>query len=621
MDINKIFDGDLSEKDYKKWINQFEDDEQKYINKLIENFNYFSLRRLQVNLKQLYEKILKEIHSVNNTIFVPVGYVVKSGSVVAYFFKKINKLRENHFLPYSELNEKSLKNVTNLVFIDDFIGSGQQCLNVHQNLIEKLNQIGIKPKLIYATIVGYNEGIKLIQNNTSFIPISQNIYSIEDLPFHNNSTFFDNEEERNRAKEIVKKYGKNLYPKYPLGYKGNSSLLGFFYSTPNNTLPIFWSSQNNWIPLLTRGDDYRDPEFLVGPEINIPENLTFKGFEETFIDDNFLDNFNVDANILLKLTQELNNTQLLLIIVPVFKELELNVSFVTDLIKILNSLKSAVHEQQPVSSAIFISKPENFVDLNFYLKINDTRISDTKSIEELANQTTGFDDCIAIDTNGKVYGNFSYDTNGELLNFIPRKLQSATKFTAQKKGLLVLFEGDNKINMLWKGQRLISHRKSSWYLTPSNFGKLISILSTRHAINREVIERIITIAIEMTHIGEGGLITIGDSTEICKISTLKPNSKTEIGISNILELKQSQAINLISQDGASIIDSNGNIIQYMSTLRPPTDIKVKLENGKGTKHQTAQIVSAMANTIAIAISVDSNFTIYSRGEKIYRMNG
>lgn len=621
MDIKKIFEGDLTDDEYKKWINQFEDYEQVYINKLVSRFNYFSLRRVQECLKQLYGQIIEEVGSIDNILFVPVGYVVKSGSVVAYFFKKINSLRENFFCPYSELNEKSLKNIKALVFIDDYIGSGQQSINVFRDLNEKLSVLDLNPKLIYATIVGFSEGVSLIKEKTRFIPITSYKYSSADLPFHEDSTFFENKEEREDAMKIVKKYGENLYPKFPLGYKGNSGLFSFFYSTPNNTLPIFWSSQNHWNPLLTRGDDFRDPEFLVGPEIDIPENLTFKGFEETFIDDNFLDDFNVDANILMKLTQEFNNTQLLLFIVPVVKDLGLDENFVTNLIKLINALKSAVHEQKPVCSSVFISSSEKVSNLDYYVDIEESTISDLDSIEELANQTIGFDDCIGIDTVGKVYGNFSFALNDENLKYIPSKLQKATKFTAYKKGLLFVFEGENKINVLWKGHRLISHRKSSWYLTPSNFGKLMTNLSTRHGIQKSVIEKIITIAIEMTHTGKGGLITVGDSEEICKIATQKPNSKTKINVVNILNLRQSQAINLIRQDGASIIDSNGEFVRHMSTLRPPKDIDVELENGKGTKHQTAQTVSAMSNSITIAISDDSNFTIYSRGKKIYRMNG
>ena len=59
----------------------------------------------------------------------------------------------------------------------------------------------------------------------------------------------------------------------------------------------------------------------------------------------------------------------------------------------------------------------------------------------------------------------------------------------------------------------------------------------------------------------------------------------------------------------------------MATLRPPNDVEIELETGKGTKHQTAQIISFITNSVAIAISVDSNFTIYSKGQKVYRMNG
>ncbi len=621
MDLVKIFNNDVSISKYEEWLQQFEQTEIPYIEKLITNFNYFSFFRVQKHLSELYDSIMKAVIDLDNVIFVPVGYVVKSGSVVAYFFRKVNQLRENQFLPYSELNANSLNKIETIVFLDDYIGTGHQSINVWRNIKTNFDQLEKFPKLIYATIVGYTEGVNKVEQATDFKVITSFAYGPDQLPFHPDSKIFNSENELSKAKEIISKYGQKLYPKYPLGYKDNSGLFSFFYSTPNNTLPIFWSIQNNWTPLLPRGDDFRDPQYLVGPEIDIPSNLTFKGFEETYTDDNLIDRFDIDPNITIKLTQELKNTQLLLIVIPIIKELGLNEHFVNELLNIINGLKSEVHEHETVSSAIFISHESELRKLEYYLVTDEIKIDNYKEIIELANQTNGFGDALAFDTNGKVLGAISYIQNGSDLSFIPKKLQSAVKFTKSTPGLLILFEGDNRINLIWEGQRLISFRKSSWHLSPSNLNKLISKLSTLHSIDIPVIEKLISVAIEMSHIGEGGLITIGDADSVLKLSTPKSNYKIKLGINNILRLGISQTINIISQDGASIISNDGNILQHMTTLRPPPNIEIELETGIGTKHQTAQIVSHITDAITIAISVDYNFTIFSKGKKIYRMNG
>ncbi|MBX7162662.1 MAG: hypothetical protein K1X49_03145 [Saprospiraceae bacterium] len=621
MNLSEIFDNSITENDYEKWLGQFDKIDIPIITTLVQNIKYFSLKKTENSIEKLFTEVIATTKTIERVLFIPVGYVVKSGSIVAYTFRKQNQIPENKFIPYTDLNNDTLLNIDFLVFIDDFIGTGHQCCEVWRDLSRKLKNLNSNPNLIYATIATTKQGKDEVESKTTFKVLTSCQIENSEIPFHDDSKIFTNSSDKERAKEIVSKYGKNLYPKYPLGYKNNSLLVGFYYSTPNNTLPIFWSSHNNWKPLLTKGDDFRDPQFLVGPEINIPQNLTFKGFENTFVDDNLLDHFDVDANIMIKLTQELKNTKLLLIIIPVIQRLKLKEAIVTELIKLINELKAEVHEHKNVTSAIFISDKETVGKLKYYIKIDDTSISETKSIIDLANQSNGFEDCIAIDNKGIVIGNFTYDKDEAKLNYIPKSLRRAVNFSSKMEGLLILFEGENRVNLIWKGQRLISHRKSNWYLTPSNFEKLNTSLAQLHGVKKDTIDRLLTLAIEMTHIGEGGLLTLGDADEVIKLSVKKPNKKVNVVAKDVLDFGIRQWINILSQDGASIFDNDGILIEYMATIRPPNDVEIELETGKGTKHQTAQIVSHLTKSISIAISVDSNFTIYSKGKKVFRMNG
>ena len=140
------------------------------------------------------------------------------------------------------------------------------------------------------------------------------------------------------------------------------------------------------------------------------------------------------------------------------------------------------------------------------------------------------------------------------------------------EGLLILFEGENRVNLIWKGQRLISHRKSNWYLIPSNFEKLNTSLAQLHGVKKDTIDRLLTLAIEMTHIGEGGLLTLGDADEVIKLSVKKPNKKVNVVAKDVLDFGIRQLINILSQDGASIFDNDGILIEYMATIRPPNDV-------------------------------------------------
>ena len=61
-----------------------------------------------------------------------------------------------------------------------------------------------------------------------------------------------------RLRRFCYKYGAQLLPKYPLGWKNSQALVVFDHATPNNTLPIIWSNRvvkstkRQWYPLFPR---------------------------------------------------------------------------------------------------------------------------------------------------------------------------------------------------------------------------------------------------------------------------------------------------------------------------------------------------------------------------------
>jgi hypothetical protein len=69
--------------------------------------------------------------------------------------------------------------------------------------------------------------------------------------FPPSETIFD----RNKTLAMCQKYGAQLCPAHPLGYKNGQLLIGFSHNTPDNTLPIFWAESKTpspWIPMFKR---------------------------------------------------------------------------------------------------------------------------------------------------------------------------------------------------------------------------------------------------------------------------------------------------------------------------------------------------------------------------------
>jgi hypothetical protein len=64
--------------------------------------------------------------------------------------------------------------------------------------------------------------------------------------------FVNHPEHRENCKTLAEAYGTELEPSHPLGYGDGQYAFGFYYNTPDNTLPIFWSETAGWFPVMKR---------------------------------------------------------------------------------------------------------------------------------------------------------------------------------------------------------------------------------------------------------------------------------------------------------------------------------------------------------------------------------
>ena len=255
MEFFNPFEGDIGGDEIKRWLDQFEKTEQPLIMKLLKEFKYYSSKKVNLLLRKLWAMILNDLKtSIDNVWFVPVGYVAKSGSAIAYFFKKVNNLNIDKFISINEINSIKVGNETTIVFLDDYIGSGNQASMFWNSRIKEEYIDKSCHSLFYGVLVGLNEGIRKVETDTDFKVQAVDVFSEKDLPFSEKSKIFDNRKEKEEIKKIIKKYGEKFFPEYPLGYNSLSTLIGFFYSTPNSTFPIFWSKENAWKPLLPHGE-------------------------------------------------------------------------------------------------------------------------------------------------------------------------------------------------------------------------------------------------------------------------------------------------------------------------------------------------------------------------------
>lgn len=264
-----MWDNKFKKPKIEKWLSNFtgEVDDQYYEKRialwLLLNYVYYNEKEVRHLCKSLFNKFIhlqlvqnidilgKDIKTtlfnlLNNVCFSYLGQPSESSAYMLYYFRQENDLRTEYF---PKNIEKLPKSVDTVIFIDDVTISGSQADKYLERDCSENKNIN---NYFLLTLISTEEATKQIKQS------EMEVMSCIQLDDHNkcfsaNSLIFNNMEEHiEKGKKIAKEYGKSLWPRHPLGYKNGEYAFGFFYNTPDNTLPIFWSDVNGWNPLMKR---------------------------------------------------------------------------------------------------------------------------------------------------------------------------------------------------------------------------------------------------------------------------------------------------------------------------------------------------------------------------------
>ena len=256
------------------WLEQFANNlERRLMFKLLENITFYSELKIREKLKIIHEFVRKnmtfsikdEEKRSREILLSSFDKPTKSSSSYARMYATENKVISTNVASLEDI-PKSLEQdkdqrISAIVFIDDIIASGGSIIDGIENLNRMCGEtIATRNiKVVIATICGLESGREAIENKVeSEIPFNVEIYICDILDdsnrcFTNKSLVFDNEQERQKAKEIAQKYGVKLQSRQPLGFDGGQLLIVFKDTCPNNSLPILWySSESSWTPLFRR---------------------------------------------------------------------------------------------------------------------------------------------------------------------------------------------------------------------------------------------------------------------------------------------------------------------------------------------------------------------------------
>ena len=216
-------------------------------NKFIHDF----IVRNSIRVDQV-ESELKNIH------FSSIGSASESGGLLLYHFRQEANLTLDRF--FYPTNLKTDKNST-IVFIDDATLSGG---TGSRNYFDKLQNIEYK-QAYYLTIIASEEAINKLEEK-GIIVICCALVDSRNKCFSTDSMVFNRFPELlSYSKKLAEDYGGKIIEPgskvKPLGYKDGEFCFGFYYNTPNNTLPIFWSNYN-WNPVFPRKEKLQNARQL-----------------------------------------------------------------------------------------------------------------------------------------------------------------------------------------------------------------------------------------------------------------------------------------------------------------------------------------------------------------------
>lgn len=261
--IDKSWRNDIDANDIEQWLNNFTgllynvDDERRIALWLLCNYTFYNSDDVNHLCKILYSNFIHDItirnsfktteeiiNCIKNSFFSSIGSAGESGGLLLYHFRQEANISIDRFFYPSAIN--STNNDT-IVFIDDVtISGGTAARFFHQN-ISSMSYKNIYYLTIIASLDAVNKlsdlGITVIF--CSLIDERNQCFSERSMAFYKFPTLREN------SREIAYEYGKLIEPNKPLGHKGGQFAFGFYYNTPNNTLPIFWSC-NNWTPIFPR---------------------------------------------------------------------------------------------------------------------------------------------------------------------------------------------------------------------------------------------------------------------------------------------------------------------------------------------------------------------------------
>lgn len=241
---------------FEKWISQIPPQYHSVVLTLVRNLEYYSHKATNQWLNQLHRQLLEHSNiTEDNTIFAFIkSKYGKTNSSNDYWteYKFINRLNKNTCIENIDLLEdEDFQYIDNIVFIDDFSGSGKSFIDELKKKPERY-----KNKVVYFIVINVMyKALDEIQvyakeNNLEIVVLS----AVQQGKAFERSLFEDDTAAKNMIVEMSK--GLQIPKDDTLGFHKCQALVAFYNNTPNNTLGFIRYDTDEYKSIFPRKDDY-----------------------------------------------------------------------------------------------------------------------------------------------------------------------------------------------------------------------------------------------------------------------------------------------------------------------------------------------------------------------------
>lgn len=260
----------ITEDRVRAWLNQFGGyANQRLMFRLLETLRFYRTDNVRERMREAFGIVQRGLvrkfeEGRRKRADILVSYldsIGKSGAYYAKVFADENSIYADNVVEQTRI-EKAIgdnEELQGLVFVDDFIGTGETATSCLTNLVrehgKELARRNIR--VFFVAICGFQVALSRVERAHSGGPLDLRLHVCDLLDesarcFGERSIAFADAAERERAKDLAFQIGLRLVKTAPLGYGDSEALVVFENSCPNNTLPVLWAEAKDWLPLFKR---------------------------------------------------------------------------------------------------------------------------------------------------------------------------------------------------------------------------------------------------------------------------------------------------------------------------------------------------------------------------------